>query len=133
MPSKVSSNGSACANGVAGTTEGPETPETDSSGTGGMRKSLEGNGTTTNDPIHLQRRVGLLSGVALIVGTMIGMIIASLNPLPPPQIRIMIIYSFIFIYRVWNLCVTFRSPGTNWFRWCQLHYMAGLWCALIIG
>lgn len=72
MPSKVSSNGSACANGVVGATDGPETPETDSSGTGGMRKSLERNGTTPNDPIHLQRRVGLFSGVALIVGTMIG-------------------------------------------------------------
>lgn len=72
VPSKVSSNGSACANGVVGATDGPETPETDSSGTGGMRKSLEGNGTAPNDPIHLQRRVGLFSGVALIVGTMIG-------------------------------------------------------------
>lgn len=27
---------------------------------------------TENDPIHLKRRVGLVSGVALIVGTMIG-------------------------------------------------------------
>ncbi|XP_030753985.1 b(0,+)-type amino acid transporter 1 isoform X2 [Sitophilus oryzae] len=33
---------------------------------------LEGPGPTENDPIHLKRRVGLVSGVALIVGTMIG-------------------------------------------------------------
>ncbi|XP_014285984.1 b(0,+)-type amino acid transporter 1 isoform X1 [Halyomorpha halys] len=33
---------------------------------------LEGAGSTQGDALHLQRRVGLLSGVALIVGTMIG-------------------------------------------------------------
>lgn len=33
---------------------------------------LEGAGPTENDALHLQRRVGLISGVALIVGTMIG-------------------------------------------------------------
>ncbi|XP_044730945.1 b(0,+)-type amino acid transporter 1 isoform X2 [Chrysoperla carnea] len=33
---------------------------------------LEGPGTIADDPIHLKRRVGLVSGVALIVGTMIG-------------------------------------------------------------
>uniref|UniRef100_A0A1A9UUZ9 b(0,+)-type amino acid transporter 1 n=1 Tax=Glossina austeni TaxID=7395 RepID=A0A1A9UUZ9_GLOAU len=71
VSSKVTSNGSACANGSFGA-EGPETTETDSSGTGGVRKSLERNGSATNDAIHLQRRVGLFSGVALIVGTMIG-------------------------------------------------------------
>ncbi|XP_049300917.1 b(0,+)-type amino acid transporter 1 isoform X1 [Anopheles funestus] len=49
-----------------------ETAETDSSGTGGMRDALEGPGSTQNDIIHLKRRVGLFSGVALIVGTMIG-------------------------------------------------------------
>ncbi|XP_055635136.1 b(0,+)-type amino acid transporter 1 isoform X1 [Toxorhynchites rutilus septentrionalis] len=49
-----------------------ETAETDSSGTGGMRDSLEGTGSAQNDLIHLKRRVGLFSGVALIVGTMIG-------------------------------------------------------------
>ncbi|KAJ8970754.1 hypothetical protein NQ317_011684 [Molorchus minor] len=32
---------------------------------------LEGPGSIENDPIHLKRRVGLVSGVALIVGTMI--------------------------------------------------------------
>ncbi|KAL9878994.1 L-type amino acid transporter sobremesa isoform 2-T5 [Glossina fuscipes fuscipes] len=71
VSSKVTSNGSACANGSFGA-EGPETTETDSSGTGGVRKSLERNGSAANDAIHLQRRVGLFSGVALIVGTMIG-------------------------------------------------------------
>uniref|UniRef100_A0A182PEE0 b(0,+)-type amino acid transporter 1 n=1 Tax=Anopheles epiroticus TaxID=199890 RepID=A0A182PEE0_9DIPT len=49
-----------------------ETAETDSSGTGGMRDALEGPGSAQNDIIHLKRRVGLFSGVALIVGTMIG-------------------------------------------------------------
>ncbi|XP_052865751.1 b(0,+)-type amino acid transporter 1 isoform X1 [Anopheles cruzii] len=49
-----------------------ETAETDSSGTGGMRDALEGPGSAQNDLIHLKRRVGLFSGVALIVGTMIG-------------------------------------------------------------
>ncbi|XP_050069364.1 b(0,+)-type amino acid transporter 1 isoform X2 [Anopheles maculipalpis] len=49
-----------------------ETAETDSSGTGGMRDALEGPGAAQNDIIHLKRRVGLFSGVALIVGTMIG-------------------------------------------------------------
>ncbi|XP_049529941.1 b(0,+)-type amino acid transporter 1 isoform X3 [Anopheles darlingi] len=49
-----------------------ETAETDSSGTGGMRDALEGPGSAPNDIIHLKRRVGLFSGVALIVGTMIG-------------------------------------------------------------
>uniref|UniRef100_A0A182Q991 B(0,+)-type amino acid transporter 1 n=1 Tax=Anopheles farauti TaxID=69004 RepID=A0A182Q991_9DIPT len=49
-----------------------ETAETDSSGTGGMRDALEGPGSAQNDAIHLKRRVGLFSGVALIVGTMIG-------------------------------------------------------------
>lgn len=34
---------------------------------------LERSRSTENDPIHLKRRVGLVSGVALIVGTMIGM------------------------------------------------------------
>lgn len=47
------------------------------SGTGGMRDSLEGTGSAQNDLIHLQRRVGLFSGVALIVGTMIGKYDAS--------------------------------------------------------
>ncbi|KFB40685.1 AGAP001870-PA-like protein [Anopheles sinensis] len=58
-----------CTNGYAGTSE---TAETDSSGTGGMRDALEGPGSAPNDAIHLKRRVGLFSGVALIVGTMIG-------------------------------------------------------------
>ncbi|KAL7631569.1 UNVERIFIED_CONTAM: hypothetical protein RMT77_018129 [Armadillidium vulgare] len=46
-------------------TEGGEKP------LGGGR-ALEGGGTAPNDPVNLQRRVGLVSGVALIVGTMIG-------------------------------------------------------------
>lgn len=33
---------------------------------------LEGSDAAADDPVHLKRRVGLFSGVALIVGTMIG-------------------------------------------------------------
>lgn len=33
---------------------------------------LEGSGAVEDDALHLKRRVGLISGVALIVGTMIG-------------------------------------------------------------
>lgn len=72
MPNKATLNGgTTCTNGSIGP-EGPEATETDSSGTGGMRKSLERKGSAPNDAVHLQRRVGLFSGVALIVGTMIG-------------------------------------------------------------
>ncbi|XP_073832132.1 L-type amino acid transporter sobremesa isoform X1 [Musca autumnalis] len=72
VPNKATLNGgTACTNGSIGP-EGPEATETDSSGTGGMRKSLERKGSAPNDAVHLQRRVGLFSGVALIVGTMIG-------------------------------------------------------------
>ena len=38
--------------------------------TGGDK--LEGSDTIKNDAVHLKRRLGLFSGVALIVGTMIG-------------------------------------------------------------
>ncbi|KAI8035627.1 hypothetical protein M5D96_011676 [Drosophila gunungcola] len=71
VPTKATSNGTMCANGALGT-EGPEAPETDASGTGRMRKPLERNGSTQNHVVHLERRLGLFSGVALIVGTMIG-------------------------------------------------------------
>lgn len=37
-----------------------------------MRESLEGIGAKAKDPVQLQKRLGLFSGVALIVGTMIG-------------------------------------------------------------
>lgn len=39
---------------------------------GGGSGGLEGTDAETNDAVHLKRRVGLVSGVALIVGTMIG-------------------------------------------------------------
>ncbi|XP_024875753.1 b(0,+)-type amino acid transporter 1 isoform X2 [Temnothorax curvispinosus] len=39
---------------------------------GGGSGGLEGTDAEANDPVHLKRRVGLVSGVALIVGTMIG-------------------------------------------------------------
>lgn len=55
VPTKATSNGTMCANGSLGT-EGPEATETDSSGTGRMRKSLERNGSTQNDTVHLERR-----------------------------------------------------------------------------
>ncbi|KAL5276026.1 SLC7A9 family protein [Megaselia abdita] len=72
VPNKNTINGSTYTNGHVGTADGPETTEADTSGSGRMRKSLEGRGSTQNDSIHLKRRVGLFSGVALIVGTMIG-------------------------------------------------------------
>ncbi|XP_016951970.1 b(0,+)-type amino acid transporter 1 isoform X3 [Drosophila biarmipes] len=71
VSTKATTNGTMCANGAPGT-EGPEAPETDASGTGRMRKPLERNGSTQNHVVHLERRLGLFSGVALIVGTMIG-------------------------------------------------------------
>lgn len=37
-----------------------------------MRKSLAGSESKADDLVYLERRVGLFSGVALIVGTMIG-------------------------------------------------------------
>lgn len=39
---------------------------------GGGSGRLEGTDPEENNPVHLKRRVGLVSGVALIVGTMIG-------------------------------------------------------------
>jgi hypothetical protein len=39
---------------------------------GGGGRGLEGQDPEKDDPVHLKRRVGLVSGVALIVGTMIG-------------------------------------------------------------
>ena len=38
----------------------------------GKPATMEGGEPTKDDAVNLQRRVGLLSGVALIVGTMIG-------------------------------------------------------------
>lgn len=64
-------DGTTGANGHIGS-DGPETTETDSSRSRGMRQSMERNGSTSHDAVHLQRRLGLFSGVALIVGTMIG-------------------------------------------------------------
>ncbi|XP_068250090.1 b(0,+)-type amino acid transporter 1 isoform X5 [Palaemon carinicauda] len=40
--------------------------------TEGKHTGVEGSRPAPNDPVNLERRVGLLSGVALIVGTMIG-------------------------------------------------------------
>jgi hypothetical protein len=49
-----------------------ETSASNSSGSRRRRDSLEGTGTKTKDTIQLEKRLGLFSGVALIVGTMIG-------------------------------------------------------------
>ncbi|GLV31090.1 sobremesa [Carabus blaptoides fortunei] len=46
--------------------------DTEAAGGCGGPHRLEGPGTTADDTVHLKRRVGLVSGVALIVGTMIG-------------------------------------------------------------
>lgn len=40
--------------------------------TGGMRQSVERQSSKAKDPVQLEKRLGLFSGVALIVGTMIG-------------------------------------------------------------
>lgn len=47
--------------------QGPESQAEDKSPAG-----VEGSKPATNDVVNLERRLGLLSGVALIVGTMIG-------------------------------------------------------------
>lgn len=63
------SNGITTVDGGGGEEEGAGGTE----GTGSTGPDqLEGSGTIENDTIHLKRRVGLISGVALIVGTMIG-------------------------------------------------------------
>lgn len=41
-------------------------------GGGGLRNMLERDVTKKEDAVHLEKRLGLFSGVALIVGTMIG-------------------------------------------------------------
>lgn len=46
---------------------------------GGGPDQLEGPGPVADDAVHLKRRVGLVSGVALIVGTMIGQSDSTLN------------------------------------------------------
>lgn len=50
---------------------GSSLPGTESQAEGKF-PGLEGGKPAPNDPVNLERRVGLLSGVALIVGTMIG-------------------------------------------------------------
>ncbi|CAO1440859.1 unnamed protein product [Diamesa tonsa] len=49
-----------------------ETPTADTPGSGGMRDPLEGRETTKKNSVHLERRMGLFSGIALILGTQIG-------------------------------------------------------------
>lgn len=60
--------GNGACGGIEEGEKGAETPSA------GVRDKLEGPGTAEDDTIHLKRRVGLFSGVALIVGTMIGKI-----------------------------------------------------------
>lgn len=59
------------AGGGDGEDGGGGTVGTDGSAASGPDQ-LEGPGSTEDDTLHLKRRVGLISGVALIVGTMIG-------------------------------------------------------------
>lgn len=73
--SKYVQDGSTSANGNVHATGEQEKTETDALRSGGMRKSVARQHSAKNDSVHLQRRVGLFSGVALIVGTMIGKII----------------------------------------------------------
>ena len=49
-----------------------ETPTADTPGSGGMRDPLEGREATKTNSVHLERRMGLFSGIALILGTQIG-------------------------------------------------------------
>lgn len=66
-------NGAGCGiqcNGDGGDGEGGGFGSEESAAAG--PDQLEGPGSIENDTIHLKRRVGLVSGVALIVGTMIG-------------------------------------------------------------
>ncbi|KAL7019729.1 hypothetical protein ACKWTF_011223 [Chironomus riparius] len=49
-----------------------ETSASDPSGARGMRNSMEGSGPKANHAVELKKRMGLFSGIALIVGTMIG-------------------------------------------------------------
>lgn len=77
MPIKDAStyiqDGTTCSNGNIHGMDAQEATESDSCREGWMREPMEGKHPKTNDTVHLQRRVGLFSGVALIVGTMIGM------------------------------------------------------------
>ncbi|KAK9730242.1 hypothetical protein QE152_g15362 [Popillia japonica] len=67
------SNGQCNGDGCGGGGFGDSESGTGVDGTAGSGPDkLEGAGPTENDALHLKRRVGLISGVALIVGTMIG-------------------------------------------------------------
>ncbi|XP_065169414.1 b(0,+)-type amino acid transporter 1 isoform X1 [Atheta coriaria] len=64
----IADGGHAAENGCGGGGGGVQ----ENGNAGPITDKLEGQDPTENDAIHLKRRVGLVSGVALIVGTMIG-------------------------------------------------------------
>lgn len=72
MPSSISKDGWSAGGGAGGGECGAadEADTLSEAGAGGDK--LEGTDSTQDDALHLERRVGLFSGVALIVGTMIG-------------------------------------------------------------
>ncbi|KAI5699939.1 hypothetical protein M8J76_007697 [Diaphorina citri] len=65
-------NGTAASGAYSKETGGGRSSSTESFDSGSGRNKLARHGTTQDDTLHLERRVGLFSGVALIVGTMIG-------------------------------------------------------------
>lgn len=72
VPSSISKDGWSAGGGTGGGECGAadEADTLSEAGAGGDK--LEGTDSTQDDALHLERRVGLFSGVALIVGTMIG-------------------------------------------------------------
>lgn len=68
VPSSISKDGWSAGGGECGAADEADTLS--EAGAGGDK--LEGTDSTQDDALHLERRVGLFSGVALIVGTMIG-------------------------------------------------------------
>lgn len=72
VPSSISKDGWSAGGGAGGGECGAadEADTLSEAGAGGDK--LEGTDSTQDDALHLERRVGLFSGVALIVGTMIG-------------------------------------------------------------
>lgn len=72
VPSSISKDGWSAGGGAGGGECGAADEADTLSDAGAGGDKLEGTDSTQDDALHLERRVGLFSGVALIVGTMIG-------------------------------------------------------------